>query len=132
MTVQSLGNHSKGFLGHKGIGGHGIANKPQGIGWDTLVASEASDVYVVQLGSLVIGDINQGVFFQSEAGATVEFTLCNSELATNLDPQVQASVLWGNSLTVPAGGAIVSPGVLVFTCAKITFTAPGAVYLGAR
>lgn len=131
MTVKSLGNHSKGYLGH-GIGGHGIANKQQGLGWDTLVASAANDEAVVQIGSLVIGDINQGFFFQSDNGATATFTLCNSELASDLDPAVQTSVLWANSLTIPAGGAIVTPGVLIFTCVKIKFAAPGTVYIGAR
>lgn len=132
MTVKSLGNHSKGYLGH-GIGGHGIANKPQGLGWDSIVASEAGDVYYVQLASLAIGDINQGVFFQSDNGATVDFTLCNSELAMDADPLVQPSVLWGNTLLVPSGGAIVTtPTLLMFTVLRITFTAPGVVYIGVR
>ena len=132
MTAKSLGNHSKGYLGH-GIGGHGIANKQQGLGWDSIVASEIGDVYYVELASLVIGDINQGVFFQSDGGATVDFTLCNSELATNRDPQIQTSVLWNNSLTVPSGGAIVTtPTLLMFTALRITFTAPGVVYIGVR
>jgi hypothetical protein len=132
MTVKSLGNHSKGYLGH-GIGGHGIANNKQGLGWDCLVASAAGDVEYVELSSLVIGDINQGVFFQSEAGATIDFTLCNSALATDRDPQAQASVLWGNTLTVPNTKQIVtSPGLILFTVLRITFTQPGAVYIGVR
>lgn len=131
MAVKVLGNHSVGYLGHRNIGGHGVNNnKQQGIGWDCFVASEAGDVYVVNISDLIMEGINYGVFFQSEAGCTVDFTLCNSSLAENLDPEVQTSVLWSNTLTVPAN--TITPGDVLFTCLKITFTAPGAVYVGMR
>lgn len=131
MTVTVLGNHSIGYLGRDNVGGHGINNnKMQGLGWVCVVGSEAGDETVVRLQDLAIGDINVGVFFQSEAGAEIEFTLVNSAQATNMDPQVQAAVLWGNTLTVPVG--TITPADLLFTCCKVTFTAPGAVYIGVR
>lgn len=129
MTVNAIGNHSRGYIG-KGIGGNGIQNVPVGMGWASAAASEANDVWYVQLSTIVTGDINQGIFFQSEAGATVEFTLCNPGMATNDDPTVQASVLWGNSLTVPVDTITEAP--VLFTVAKVTFTAPGTVYVVVR
>lgn len=129
MTVKSLGNHSKGFLGH-GIGGHGIANVPVGMGWDTLVASEASDVYYLQLSSVVTGDINRGIFFQGEVPVSIDFTLCNPALAADKDPAIQASVLWANTLAVPAN--TITPTDVLFTVCRITFSAPGALYVGVR
>lgn len=131
MAVKVLGNRSVGYLGHHNIGGHGINNnKQQGLGWTCIVASEAGDEYVVNLSDLTIGDVNFGIFFQSEAGCSIDFTLCNSSLAEDLDPQVQPSVLWSNTLAVPANTIV--PGVVLFTCCKITFTAPGALYIGIR
>ncbi len=131
MSVTVLGNHSKASMGH-GVNGNGVVNNvPAGLGWLSVTGSDAGDEHVVQLGNLMAGELNLGVFFQSEAGASVEFTLFNPAMATDPDPEVNASVLWGNTLAVPAGGAIVQ-APLVFTCCKITFTAPGTVYIGVR
>lgn len=131
MTVTVIGNRSVGYLGPNNVGGNGINNsKMQGLGWVALVGSAAGDETIVALEDLAIGDINVGIYFQSEAGAEVEFTLANSSHAKNADPLVQASVPWGNALTVPAN--TITPADLLFTCCKVTFTAPGAVYVGVR
>lgn len=130
MSITLSGNHSRGYLG-KGSRGQGSQNVTVGIGWLMATASEAGDVAYFQLGDLLANNnLTQGVFFQSEAGATIDFTLCNPGLAMSPDPDDQASVLWTNSLTVPTG--TITPADLVFTCARITFTAPGTVYVGAR
>lgn len=132
MTVTVIGNRSLGYLGHDNVGGNGINNnKMQGLGWVSLTGSAAGDEIVVRLQDLAIGDINVGVFFQSEAGASVDFTLVNSELATNMDPLIQVGALWGSTLAVPAGGTI-TPSEVLFTCCRVTFTAPGTVYIGVR
>lgn len=130
MAITILGNHSRGYMG-KGVRGIGTQNIPVGMGWDACAASEAGDIWVIQIGNIVIGDINQGVFFQSETGATVEFTLGNPGAAADPDPLINQTVLWGNSTPIPAGGQIVEAPCL-FTCARVTFTAPGIVYLGVR
>ena len=131
MAVNVIGNHSRAYLGH-GINGNGIQNVPVGMGWTQGSASEAGDVWLLQLTTVVTGDINQGIFFQSEAGATVEFTLFNPGIAGEHDAVSQASVMYDPTvLTVPAGGEIVE-APSIFTIAKITFTAPGTVYVAVR
>ena len=130
MSITVIGNHSRGYLGH-GIRGNGVQNVPVGIGWCSITASEAGETHVFQLGSVLIGDLNQGSFFQSENGASAQFTLCNPGMSTSLDPNENGSTLWGNTLAIPAGGQIIKSD-LVYTACKITFTAPGTVYVGTR
>jgi hypothetical protein len=129
MSVTVNGNHSKGYLG-RGSTGNGVQNVVQGIGWQAATASEAGDVAYLSLTGAFLSDINQGIFFQAESSATIEFTLCNSGLAASIDPTVQASVLWGNSLSLPANTITKAP--VLFTVCKITFGAPGTVYMGVR
>lgn len=129
MSITVLGNHSKAFLG-RGMDGNGIQNIPQGMGWVAVSASEAGDTHVVQLSSIIASNINQGIFFQSEAGASVQFTLANPGMATDPDPLVQASVPWGNSTPIPVNTITKAP--VIFSACKITFTAPGTVYIGVR
>ena len=129
MTITVNGNHSKAYLGNASSG-NGIQNLPMGMGWVAITANTAADTYVVPISSILMSTINQGIFFQSETGATVEFTLCNTALATNPDPATNGSVVWGNSTTIPANTIVPAP--VLFTACKITFTAPGTVYLGVR
>lgn len=129
MTVTVLGNHSKGYLSES-AGGNGIQNVPAGMGWVAVTGSAAGDKAVVQLTTILTGEINQGVFFQSETGASVDFTLFNPGAATSPDPLVAAAVAWGSVLALPAGQIVKAP--VLFTCLRLTFTAPGTVYIGVR
>ena len=129
MSVTVNGNHSKAFLG-TASSGNGTQNVPQGMGWVAVTASTIGDTHVVQLSSLVMSDITQGIYFQSEAAASVQFTLANSALATSRDPAINASTVWGN--TTPLTAATIVKAPVLFTCVKITFTAPGTVYIGVR
>jgi hypothetical protein len=129
MTVKVSGNYHKGYLG-KGSGGNGTQNVSVGIGWQAITASQAGDVFYMQLTGAFLSNINQGIFFQSEVAATLEFTLCNPGLATSNDPTLQQSVLWANSTPLPAN--VITKAPVIFTVCKITFSAPGTVYSGVR
>ncbi len=129
MSVTVIGNHGRGFVG-RGITGVGGQNLPVGVGWCAVIGSQAGDKEVVQLSSILNGNLQQGIFFQSEAGATIEFTLCNPGMADSTDPAEAAATLWANSLAVPASTIVKAP--VLFTACRITFNAPGAVYIGAR
>ncbi len=129
MSVTTLGNHSKGFLSDS-ANGNGIQNVPVGMGWVAATASAAGDEAVIQLTTILASQINQGIFFQSEAGAAVDFTLFNPGMAASPDPLVKASVIWGSNTALPAGQIVKAP--VLFTCCRIKFTAPGTVYVGVR
>lgn len=130
MSISIVGNHSKGFLGN-GVGGNGVQNIPAaGMGWVAATGSAANDTCVIALSDILASNINQGIFFQSEAAASVQFTLCSPALAKNKDPNNQASVLWGNALSLTAD--VITKAPVLFTACKITFTAPGTVYIGVR
>jgi hypothetical protein len=129
MVARSLGNHAPGFKGRQ-MSGIGTAAKPMGLGWDSFVATDSGDQLVIQLSSIVIGDINFGVFFQASSAITVEFTLSNVATATDPDPAANAATIWGNSLSVPAGQITQAP--VLFTACRITFTGPCEGYIGVR
>ena len=103
MSVTVTGNHGVAFRG-QGSRGNGALNIPVGMGWLCATASAPGDELVVQLSSILgSNDINQGIFFQSDAGATVTFTLGNPGNADSNDPLVNAGVTFANSLSVPSG-----------------------------
>lgn len=129
MTVTVSGNHGRGFKGDA-AGGVGMVSDPVGLGWAAISASAISDKWVVQLSSIIMSQLAQGVFFQSEVAATVEFTLCNPSMATSLDPAENNQTKWGNSLTLSPSTIVKAP--VLFTACRITFGAPGTVYIGAR
>jgi|SRR5471030_1278467 len=129
MAVKSVGNRAKGYLGHS-PSGIGSANVPVGIGWSGWGADASGDVKIVQLSALIFNDLHFGIFFQSSVPITVEFTLSNPGMAMDPDPNVQGSVLWGNSLSVPAGE--ITKADVLFTCCKITWSAAGEAYMGVR
>jgi hypothetical protein len=132
MTVNVNGNHGSNFLG--GTGGNGIGqNLPVGIGWVAASGNTAGDIVVVDISSILISNLSQGIYFQSDNGATVKFSLMNPAIAKNPDPQIQAiaAPLFVNSTALTAGGPIVKAPV-VFTVCQITFTTPGTVFIGAR
>ena len=126
--INVSGNHGLAFM-TKAPGGVGAVNLPVSMGWVSVSASKAGDSHVVQLSSIVASQIAQGVFFQAENSATVEFTLANPAIAADSDPLNSALAPWNNSLTVTS--TIVKAPVL-FTACKITFAAPGTVYIGVR
>jgi hypothetical protein len=130
MSVKYVGNHSKGYLG-KGSDGNGIQNVTvNGMGWLAVTASVANDVAYVPLNNIIASNIDQGIFFQSEVGATVQFSLANPALAASKDPADNAGAPWGNQITLVANTIQVAP--VLFTVCKITFSAPGTVYIGVR
>jgi hypothetical protein len=124
-----VGNHRRGYLGHgtNGVGGQVV---PVQLGW-LAVTGKVGDTAFIQLSSIVTGDINMGVFFQSEAGVTVDYTLCNPGIACSPQPADQQSTMWNGAQVIPAND--ITPAKFnVFTAMRITFTSPGTVYVGVR
>jgi hypothetical protein len=130
MTVTVIGNSGRAYS-NAGIQGVGIGSLPSGMGWVGLINNAAGDQHIVTLQNIVSGDINQGIFFQASQAVTVEFTLSNIGAIMNNDPASQASVLWGNSLSLTAD--TITPCDLLFTACRITFPTKGTeVYIGVR
>lgn len=129
MTASARGNYGTASMGHGASGVGSAGNVPVGMGWLSVVG-KAGDVFYGQLSSIVTGDINQGIFFQAPAGATVEFTLAPISMVFSDSEAQRDTVPWGNSLTVPAGS--ITPAGLLFTAFKLTFTAAGEVYVVTR
>lgn len=123
------GNHHVGYKGH-GINGTGSENVTVEMGWGT-VAGKSGDVAYIQLSSLVTGDINQGVFFQSEVAVTIDYTLCNPGIAISPDPDCQAATLWDGAQAVTAG-QMTKADWTVFTAIRVTFGGSGSLYVGVR
>jgi hypothetical protein len=123
------GNHHKGYKG-PGVSGTGIQNVTVEMGWGS-VTGHSGDVCYAQLSSLVTGDINQGVFFQSECPVSVAYTLVNPGLAASLDPADQQAVMWTNEQAITAN-EIIEATCPVFTVMRITFGGSGTVYAATR
>lgn len=123
-----------GNRGHylNGVSGVGKAVLPDGtIGWNAVVG-KSGDVAYLAAASVHSNDrVQQGYYFQSGAGATVDFTLANANMATDASPGAQDNVQWANTLTVANDGTIVKAEVC-FTAIRITFTGDGEVYVLAR
>lgn len=130
MAAKTYGNHGPLYRG--GPQGVGKENVPDySISWMS-VTGKSGDVYYVTAGQATSGGtLEQGYSFQSDCGATVDFTLANAALALSPKPENQAQVKWANTITVAADGTIL-PSSLVFACARITFTGDGTVYIVAR
>ncbi len=124
-----LSNHSSIAYG-PGIRGVFNQRVPVNMGW-VSISGKAGDVAFIQLSSLVIGDINQGVFYQSEVAATAEYTLCNPGLTQDMSPEAQAAVLWTDSQDI-AANQMVKADWSVFTSVKITLQGDGTLYIGVR
>lgn len=112
-----------------GSAGIGTQAQPNGLGWVGM-AGKAGDQIVIPLQDLTTSDINQGIFFQSSAAATLEFTLINVATAVTRDPDLKTSVLWTTPLVLVAKA--ITPCSLLFTAVRITFTAAGELYIGVR
>lgn len=123
------GNHHHGYLGH-GAWGTGAENVTVQLGWGSI-AGHSGDVAYIQLSSMLQGDINQGIFFQSECPVTIDYTLCNPALASDYDPEVQASVLWSDTQTIPVNDITKSTAAL-FTVLRVMFGGEGTLYIGVR
>jgi hypothetical protein len=137
MTAKILGNH--GPYVQNGVGGSGTRNVPDlSIGWIQIMGKSGD--YAVVAASEVHGRdlVHRGYMIQGDGNAnfTVEITLSNSGEAKN--PNAQAEVPW----VVPPSeltnitGAITSNAMYyyqgAFAALKITFSAPGIVWLVAR
>jgi len=123
------GNHHNGYKGH-GITGTGAERVTVEMGWGT-VAGKSGDVAFIQLSSMVTGDINQGVFFQSEVPVTVDYTLCNPGIAASPEPECQDATLWNGAQSVSAG-VMTKADWPVFTVIRVTFGGNGSFYAGVR
>jgi len=123
------GNHHHGYKG-KGSWGTGDQNVTVQLGWGSATGKDG-DVCLIQLSSMVTGDINQGVFFQSECPVTVDYTLCNPGIAISPDPENQAMTMWTNPQSV-AANQMVKADWPVFTVIKVTFNGDGTFYAGVR
>lgn len=129
MTANVLGNHAKGYKGD-GIRGTGNQLVPVQMGW-AAVSGKAGEIAFVQLSGLVTGDINQGVFFQTEAAVNVRFTLANPGTVLDPDPIARGAALW-TPVQAVAPGTIEQADFSAFTIMEMTFTAPGTCYVVVR
>jgi hypothetical protein len=134
MTAKTVGNRGP-YV--RGLSGVGIAQSPNtSLGW-VVVVGKPGDISYVDVAGLNRSQTNLGYFLQGgpTVTATAEFTLANTELATNQQPAAQAMVPWSNSLSVNSTIQLVADSggyPLAFTAIKITFTTAGEVYIGAR
>lgn len=123
------GNHHRGYIGH-GSEGVGVQDVTVQMGWGS-VTGKTGDVAFIQLSSLAITDINQGVFFQSECPVVIDYTLCNPSMSISFDPDIQASVLWDGAQAIPVG-TMTEAEFGVFTAVRVTFNGNGTLYMGVR
>jgi len=128
MTVKVQGNRTaypRGG-GSDGIGGRNVTDGI--IGWVGMVNSEAGDVVYLSASTVTSNNHPYLAYSLQAVGGdvTVEYSLQNTALATNPDPNVQAGISWCNSTTV-------SPGTLTlvtfgFSALKITFPTKGCEF----
>lgn len=124
-----LGNHGAAAR-HPALNGVGAQNVTVQMGWGSGGGKSGDKLYV-QLSGLVTGDINQGVFFQSDVPITVDYTLQNPGLALDMDPDIQSGVLWDGAQVIPAG-VITEAEFSVFTVCRITMGGNGTFNIGVR
>lgn len=124
-----IGNHHRGYLGH-GAEGTGTQNVTVQMGWGSI-SGRAGEIGYIQLSSLAITDINQGVFFQSECPVTIDYTLCNPSMSISFDPDVQDMALWDGAQAIPVG-TMTEAAFSVFTALRVTFNGDGTLYMGVR
>lgn len=125
------------FIGNNGVSGSrgnnnagvGIAGHPSQAGGGSMTgrAGDVGYVPMAGLGSESVG--SKDIYFQSEVGVVIDYTLCNVGLATSNDPVAQEAVLWSNSQTI-AAGSIVPATLSCFTVIRVTFQGDGTLYLG--
>lgn len=129
MTAKAVGNRGAYINGPRGVGANYY---PDGsIGQVTVVGKTGDVAYFSASEIHSLDKVHRGYFFQSKAGATVEFTLANLGLAKNPKPEVQSTVPWSGSITVANDGTIISY-LDAFSCLKVTFTGDGELYIVAR
>lgn len=122
-----IGNHSRGFKTH-GFDGQRGFNLPVGMGWCSVVG-ESGDTCVIQLTSLTLKDVNQGVYFQSTVPVSVEYSLANPGPLISQNPTIRNAGPWSPAQTV-APGNIVKADWPIFTAIKVTLNGDGALYIG--
>lgn len=133
MAAKIIGNR-------RGRGGVGVQNLPMAnVDW-VAVIGQAGDVAFVGCSGFNSHPTHLSYSVQGDGKATasVQLTLANEASATSADPDVQAGVPW-DSTAVPDVAAdtkitpLVVNGVSVgFTALKVTFTAPGTIYIFGR
>lgn len=123
------GNHGAAYR-HPAMNGAGAQFVTVQMGWGCASGKSGDHIYC-QLSGLVTGDINQGVFFQSEVPITVDYTLQNPGIALDLDPNNQADVMWDGAQSIPPG-VITRADQSVFTVCRVTMGGDGTVNIGVR
>lgn len=145
MAAKIIGNHGSYLMhGLSGVGTENVADPS--IGW-VAVSGRAGDYIVLSAadihGVITSAGVQRGYFFQGDGSATgtVKFTLANAGWAKSTDPAIQAQVAWADPPTAPT--ALTSPAISItgdtifwyagaFSALKVTFTAPGIVFIVAR
>lgn len=130
MGTPAFKGNSGAAYRHPGLNGAGHSFVTVQMGWGTG-GGKSGDVLYLQLSGLVTGDINQGVFFQSEVPITVDYTLQNPSVALDFDPDNQADVLWDGAQAIPVK-TITAAAFPIFTCARITMGGDGTFCVGVR
>lgn len=132
MVAKVIGNRGSALDGNGGLGRAQVANGT--VNWVAVTGSEIGDIAYIRSSGFNSYDTKLSYAVQG-SGATVEFTLENEARATDETAANQANILWGNSITASASiQAVVdaNKNPIGFTVAKVTFTAPGVVYLFGR
>lgn len=123
------GNHGQAYR-HPALNGAGALFVTVQMGWGCGSGKTGDKIYV-QLSGMVTGDINQGVFFQSDVPITVDYTLQNPAIATDLDPDIQSGVLWDGAQAVPTG-KMTKADWSVFTVCRVTMGGDGTFNIAVR
>jgi len=127
MVARVIGNRGTYF--GTGVGGAGIQFYPDGIISSVCISGETGDRAYLPASSInSSGKLYRGYSFQSGAGGIVDFTLSNAAFLMSRDPAIAEQALWGNTLTVPAGGEIVFAPFAVAGI-RITLTGNGELYI---
>jgi hypothetical protein len=129
MAAKVTGN--RGGTNYGGAAGVGQRATPDGSIGQVTISGKAGDVaYLRAVDVTSLDKVQQGWFFQSVSGATVDFTCAEGAWATNPDPEVQAVVPWANALTLSAG--TIEKALVAFSAIRVTLTAAGEVYCVCR
>jgi hypothetical protein len=130
MHTRAIGNRGRVFgAGANPLNGIGKIALVNDVNW-VGVSGKAGDKVPLSFGNVCPCAPNLGLAVQSAVAVTLEFTLANLASALSPDPNDQAMVPWGNSLTLAAGE--IQSIEFPFSAVLITFTASGEVYFAAR
>lgn len=120
---------------HRGASGPLGLSYPQvsePLSYCQVVGEKAGDIAYIKATDYLTGKFNQCTYAQAVgASVTVEFTLQNEARASDPDEEVQKTIAWVNKTTIDEG-AIVALDPIACCCMKVTFSAPGTLYVITR